>query len=195
MSHPARKLFTLRDTLRAGTAEQHEALEATPVMRAFDAAALDEHTARSYLTRQYVLHRALEQALAPHVPPAMARLRLQRSAWLADDLREFGFTVDEPEPAVPDVRGRADALGVLYVLEGSTLGLRMVRNRLQRDGVTGWPLASRFVQGYGDASGHHWLGLLAELEALPTSDWPAALAAAQATFTAFLTVFAEPADD
>ncbi len=132
MSLPARKLSSLRDLLRTSTADQHAALEATPVMRAFADGATDARVARAYLTRQERLHRALERTLAPHLTPRESQLRLQRSTWLADDLHTLGIAPDAREPSVPAVTDRAGALGVLYVLEGSTLGLRMVRNRLQR---------------------------------------------------------------
>lgn len=195
MSLPARKLSSLRDLLRTSTADQHAALEATPVMRAFADGATDARVARAYLTRQERLHRALERTLAPHLTPRESQLRLQRSTWLADDLHALGIAPDAREPSVPAVTDRAGALGVLYVLEGSTLGLRMVRNRLRHAGSAGWPMQSRFVLGYGDASGRHWQSFLAELESLPESEWPAAVAAAQATFRAFLAAFAESDHD
>ena len=179
----------LRDLLRAQTADQHAALEATPLMQAFAAGTDDLRYAYEYLSRQYRLHRGCEAVLSAVVAEDVASVRLAKAGWLAEDLARLGGTPTVPAANVPAVGTWPSALGMLYVIEGSTLGLQKVRRDLAAAGSTGWPTASRFVRGYGDATASRWREFLRLVEALPTEHWPVAIAAANATFAAFLDTF------
>lgn len=185
----------VRDLLRARTSDEHAALEATPLMREFARGMDDPRYAHEYLSRQYRLHRACEAALSAIVPPDLAAARLAKSGWLAEDLRSLGLPVDGRPVVVPAVDDWASALGMLYVLEGSTLGLQKIRRELVTAGSTGWPVRSRFVRGYGDATGARWREFLLLVEVLPAAQWPAAVAAATGTFGAFLDTFREAIHD
>jgi len=182
---------SLRNLLRSRTAEAHVGLENTPLMRAFALGnpAPDEY--RDYLARQLRLHGGLESRLRSRVPDDWSRLRLSKSEWLAADLRALDAPSRAQAATAPAVRSWAEALGVLYVIEGSTLGLQMVRKRLRHDhpALHG---AGRFIAGYGDSSARNWRMFLDSLEALPASEWAAAEQAARATFELFHGVFSEP---
>ena len=182
---------SLRNLLRSRTAEAHASLESTPLMREFALGNPAPREYRDYLTRQLRLHRGLEARLRSQVPEDWSRLRLSKSEWLAADLRALEAPCDAQAAVVPAVRSWAEALGVLYVVEGSTLGLQMVRKRLRHDhpALHG---AGRFVAGYGDASGRIWRAFLGSLEAVPGGEWPAVEQAARATFGLFHSVFSEP---
>jgi heme oxygenase len=182
---------SLRDLLRTGTAAAHADLENTPLMRAFALGdpAPDEY--RDYLVRQLRLHRGLESSLHNQVPDDWSRLRLSKSAWLEADLRALDAPCDARAAAVPAVQSWAEALGAMYVIEGSTLGLQMVRKRLRPDHPAA-QAAGRFVAGYGAESAHHWRAFVAALECLPERDWTVATTAARATFDSFHRVFSEP---
>ena len=181
----------LRDLLRAQTADQHTALEATPLMQAFAAGTDDLRYAYEYLSRQYRLHRGCEAVLSAVVPEDVSSVRLAKACWLAQDLERLGHPPAGPAATVPAVDTWPSALGMLYVIEGSTLGLQKVRRDLAAAGSTGWPTASRFVRGYGDATASRWREFLRLVEALPTEHWPFAIAAAKGTFAAFLDTFQE----
>ena len=185
----------LRDLLRARTADGHAALEATPLMRAFASGIGDSRYAHDYLSRQYRLHRACETALAPSIPADVAVVRLAKCDWLAEDLRQFDQVPAGPAVAVPAVDSWASALGMLYVIEGSTLGLQKVRRDVLATGSAGWLVASRFVRGYGDATATHWREFIRLLEALPARHWSDAVDAAMGTFAAFLDTFQETTHD
>lgn len=91
----------------------------------------------------------------------------RRSDCLSRDLRDFGLSAAAvsslPRCAVPSPDGEASALGYLYVLEGSTLGgrvlLRSAGPRLGIDALRG----GRFLAGHGDATGARWARFLAVL--------------------------------
>ena len=179
----------LRDLLRSGTSAAHATLEDTTLMRAFVSGADDLGYARDYLTRQYRLHLSLESTLAAVVPTDVATLRLVKSDWLAEDLRRVDAPISTEAVPMPQVDTWASAVGAMYVVEGSTLGLQKVRRQLLAAGSTGWQVESRFVRGYGEATAARWREFLQLTELLPADQWPVAVAAAQGTFEAFLHAF------
>lgn len=191
-------MSSLRDLLRQRTRAAHDALEATATMRAFATGSLTARQYRDYLTRQLQLHAPLEAALSRWVPAGFAELRLRKSEWLRADLQTLGGPAIDAPARVAPITSSAQAWGVLYVLEGGTLGLQVVRKRFQADQQAdqhaGHPAlqgAGRFLHGYGADTGRHWRVFVAALEALPESQWPGAVAAACATFTAFHDRFAD----
>jgi heme oxygenase len=187
--------MSMRTALRLATAADHAALEGTRMMTVLSSGipSLDEY--RDYLLRQWVLHTALEAALEPWVPGAWVNDRLIKRHWLESDINAIA--------AVPAVMAKpvatrlhtiaslAEALGTMYVLEGSTLGLRMIEKRLP-PGHPGLSAAGRFIRGYGADHGVRWRDFLDCLEGLPPEAWPEAIAAAGATFRLFLEHFRNP---
>ena len=191
-------MSSLRDLLRQRTRAAHDALEATATMRAFATGSLTARQYRDYLTRQLQLHAPLEAALSRWVPAGFAELRLRKSEWLRADLQTLGGPAIDAPARVPPITSSAQAWGVLYVLEGGTLGLQVVRKRFQADQQADQHAdhpalqgAGRFLHGYGADTGRHWRVFVAALEALPESQWPGTVAAACATFTAFHDRFAD----
>jgi heme oxygenase len=183
-------LPSLRNLLHERTAPDHRALEATPVMRAFAGGKPSVPGYLDYLARQHRLHAPLERALAAWLPPDWAGQRLRKAAWLRSDLRALGAPDDEAEAEVTPVASWAEALGVLYVLEGGTLGLQVVRKRLRADHPA-LHAAGRFMLGYGADTGRHWRAFVQVLEELPPALWPVAVEAARSTFASFLDLYAD----
>jgi heme oxygenase len=194
---PARQqtaIPTLRDALRRHTANAHELLEQSPLLLALLAHPPQLDHYRHYLARQYRLYAHLEHALRNWVAPEWAQTRLVKAGWLLSDLRALGAAADSRGAAVPMVNSHAEALGILYVLEGATLGLRAVRKRLHAD-HPGLGTAGRFIDGYGAQTSAHWNDFIVLLETLPAKAWPAAVDAASATFRAFHRLLAAPGHD
>jgi heme oxygenase len=65
-------------------------------------------------------------------------------------------------PVFTAIETTAEALGALYVLEGSTLGGRKILQTLRRQGVSTDEL--HFLDPYGKAAGANWRTLLRILE-------------------------------
>ena len=111
--------------LRTGTAPEHEAVERTLDL-------LDPQLDRARLGAALALMHgfwvAAEQGLdewAARLPGDAAAIdwpRRRRAALFATDLRTLGTDVRADAPRLPAVPGTDEALGRLYVLEGSTLG-------------------------------------------------------------------------
>jgi heme oxygenase len=181
-------LSSLQHRIRQRTAATHAALEKTPLMRAFAADSLSIPVYCNYLSLQWRLHAPLETALARWLPTEWVSLRLRKCDWLQQDLQAMGARPADALAAPCEIESWTQALGVLYVLEGSTLGLQVVRKQLQHKHPT-LQLAGRFMLGYGPETGRHWREFLAQLESAPEQEWPQVEAAACATFDHFLGAF------
>jgi heme oxygenase len=108
------------------------------------------------------LHEGAESVLEPwleHMPGLDFQDR-RRTARLAADLKVLGES--PPPPCVtPDPRSVAEALGMLYVLEGSSLGARVIRKQAAAQGQDMTGLS--FLDPYGEAVGERWKSFTAVL--------------------------------
>jgi heme oxygenase len=181
--------LSVRDELREATGPLHRMLD-------------DEIRAGGYLDdvgryalllqRFHACHAPLEHRLK-RLPWASvlpdAPMRLVKTAWLEEDLRQLGRAParDTAPLAVPDPTKVEEALGCLYVLEGATLGgallSRMVAMRL---GLTA-PHGARFFHGYGKDRNVMWRRYVVLLEQhAPDAEARCAMVqAAAATFATF----------
>jgi heme oxygenase len=179
---------SLRDALRRSTAAAHRALEATTLMRAVVSGVPDRDVYVAYLTSHWRVHVGLETLLAGVLPARWTRGRLDKSAWLRADLRAMRQPV--PQAPVLDVPAGsiAQALGVMYVLEGATLGLSIVTRRLpaSHPALDG---AGRFMAAYGQDTGSRWSAFQRMLATVPPEEWSSSCVAARATFSTFQRVF------
>jgi len=183
----------LRASLRGATASAHDLLD--HAMRAASG-----WTARSdyvqFLKLQHSARRPVEAWLAQHVepascPPAQCHLIAQDLARLDSDL-----PADSPSFDLPDRdAGASHALGVAWVLAGSSLGNRAILKQVQRvcDAESGeaWPHA--FLAD--EAMLSFWKGLRERIERpAPITEVEAASAAATAVFDHFLAATGQAAD-
>jgi heme oxygenase len=175
------------DLLREQTRAAHERAEETlPLMDP----ALDRARYREILAAFWGFHAALEPRLRAVDGLAALGLdagRRRKLPLLEADLRALG---EDPSrlpaaPEVPRVDGVPAALGVMYVLEGATLGGRVISRHLASLGI-GPETGGAFFGGYGDATGEMWKAFAgatgAYAEAHPESTG-AMVSAADETFT------------
>jgi len=138
----------LRGRLVAGTAALHDELERLPLMVAMAEGRAGPDDYLRWLRLLWEVHAAYEPRLRSWVDDAWGDERLVKSGWLCRDLAALGH----PPPAAspldmtrwPAVTRPGDAWGVQYVLEGSTLGALVIRERF---GDAGHPFshARRFL--------------------------------------------------
>lgn len=115
----------------------------------------------------------------------------RKSHLLCSDLLDLGAS---PEAlariprccALPPMPGGPEALGVLYVIEGATLGGRVISRRLRVAEITP-DLGGRFFHGYGAQTGHMWTELVDRLRmgGRDSDERGRTVAAAVASFEAF----------
>ncbi|MBX3483817.1 biliverdin-producing heme oxygenase [Phenylobacterium sp.] len=119
---------------------------------------------RELVGRFHALHAAAEHALAPFLAgiDGLDFDARRRSARLAGDLADLGTAPGAPSAPIV-VRGVAEALGLMYVLEGSTLGGRVIRKHVESRG--GDMRGLSFLDPYGADAGERWRAFLGVLDA------------------------------
>jgi heme oxygenase len=174
--------------LRTATATEHEAVERA--LNLLDPA-LERNRLVAVLDRLHGFWQAAEAGLdgwadrCPADAAAVDWARRRRAALFAADLRALG---GRPEPATPTLEplpGTDEALGRLYVLEGSTLGGVFIDRHLAAlPGLAG--LRVRAFSPYGADTGASWHAFRTTLRARVADGGDAAtvVRSARATFAA-----------
>ncbi len=169
------------DLLRAETREEHERIEGVvPLLRGD--LTLAEY--RSYLLRLLGFHEPLERSLRPWEPPG-SELVQQKVQWLADDLRHLGGGAVPLCQHLPALSSAARAWGCLYVIQGSTLGGRILSRHVR--GTLGIEPGNggSFLWAHGEETALVWKRFTAALAAFAAQgeDSAEVLAGARDTFT------------
>ncbi|MBL8772825.1 MAG: biliverdin-producing heme oxygenase [Phenylobacterium sp.] len=158
------------DTLRRvrdATREPHQRLERRlDILRRI--ACADQR--RELVGRFGALHVDAETALAPWLS-GMAELDFEarrRSPRLARDMAVLGLRAPSGGGEPIRLRNVGEALGLMYVLEGSTLGGRVIRRHVE--GAGGDLTGLSFLDPYGRRAGERWRGFLSVLSAAPQAD-------------------------
>ena len=153
---------SFRDLLRTATAEAHLSLES----RLDILSRLSERVARlETMIRFRTMHAAAEERLAPIVGAldGLAYSQRRKTGLLDADIRVLGGSAAASPPhSLFTVRSKGEALGLLYVLEGSTLGGRMIFREMQGRGISSEGLS--FFDAYGSDTGLKWREFLVVLE-------------------------------
>lgn len=152
---------TTLDCLRAETSSVHRRLDQT--LGLVDRLQGPE-TRAALVARYYVFHRQTENAVAPFLS-AVADLDFaarRRSPLIARDIQALGESAPPDDGPGLDIVTRCEAFGALYVLEGSSLGGRLILKDLARrcSPMTGLG----FLNPYGALTSGLWLTFLAILE-------------------------------
>ena len=147
--------------LRNATASAHRHLE----MHLDAINLLSALTTRGGLVaRYYTFYSQVEAALKPHLKllPGLAFASRCRTPLLAKDLLALGCRPSSDHKFNLHLSSLAEALGGLYVLEGSTLGGRAILKDLTRRGAS--VLGLDFLDPYGAKTGELWRSFLNVLE-------------------------------
>ncbi len=158
-----------RMALRQATAAAHERLHHLPGLAALQAGTIERDEYAALLRRLFVFYRAVEDGLAAApslLPYGIDLAARRRSGRLLDDLAFLGAPVPPlpAPPALPALPSAAQALGLMYVIEGSTLGGRELARRLDHLLPAGSESGRRFLSGHGAQHGAMWREFCAALE-------------------------------
>jgi heme oxygenase len=154
--------------LRQATAETHQAVERLPLMTRLTSPTVTREDYLDYLHALAEVYASLEGGLLDALDEEIRNdlgVRPKLPAILAD-LAEQGQP-HLPRASVPLVpRGAAAALGGLYVLEGATLGGRVIAKHLRRwlGPVLG---SASFLDFHGEHSSAAWKRFASILDSLP----------------------------
>jgi heme oxygenase len=145
---------------------------------------------RRLVARFYGFYMPAEKGIAtvPRLHSALTDWPKRRKMeWLVKDLNALGFTPQEVADLplcrhLPALPGTAEALGCLYVLEGSTLGGRIIgrhlRVTLQLEADNG----ASFFRSYGEQTGAMWRAFQGALLSIVPEEYNRTVNAAAETF-------------
>jgi heme oxygenase len=145
--------------LKEATRDQHEGLENTvDVMKG----SLSKEDYKNLLLKFYRFYAPVEEEISKldwdEIGYSFEGRR--KVPKLEDDLEFLGASEErknlEPWTGIPNIEDQASGLGVLYVLEGATLGGQIINRHLREHlGVEPGSGAS-FFSGYGPETGRMW---------------------------------------
>lgn len=143
------------NSLRQATRKQHRRIE-----QRFDAIAeLANPMCRPAIVGRYAaLYRSAHGTLAAELE-CVDGLEFAQRSQIWPDAKQQPI---EATPPFPKPMDRCEALGLYYVVEGSTLGGRHILRQLRALGIVDATLS--FLDPYGSAAGSMWRSLIAVLE-------------------------------
>jgi heme oxygenase len=175
--------------LKEATKTAHLDLEKKVVQRLKDIRSREDYAALLRCFYAYFNH--VERVIAPYITDVVLPDYKNRrnSSYIKRDIEALGGNVlDLPETTVPAIADHVEALGALYVMEGSIMGggiiVKMLEKAGIRDGVS-------FFSGYGEATPQMW-GLFVSVlnrQSITEEQKTNTIRAANETFTHFGYVF------
>ena len=171
----------LAERLKTETDAEHRSLEAR---LGFDLHNPDQAIAMAMLRGFYGVLVPLEPAMLAHLPVRLAdrgKLTLLRHDLSALGLSEAAIQAipSPPAPWLPTTQ--AQALGAMYVTEGSTLGGKLIVKALRR--LPEWPLSNQsYFDPYDAETGARWQAFKLHLNGTAPQDGDAVVDAAKRTF-------------
>ncbi len=160
--------WVVRRRLRLATHGDHVRLNRHPMLVGLTRKGFPLEQYGAILSAYHRFYEAMEPALleciaAERVP--FSYLERQKLPWLAADLAVLGRPLPEaPAGGIPLPMDRADLIGVLYAIEGSTLGGQVIGRHLAHGlGFTA-ARGARFFNAYGADTAARWAGYCAFAE-------------------------------
>jgi heme oxygenase (biliverdin-IX-beta and delta-forming) len=179
--------------IKARTTNSHLRVEQSKLMQPLGNGTLSAENYGLILRKFYGFFNPLEKAISgvegiTEVLPDFPQRR--KSSLLLQDLkalREQGQVSSGLPfcPSLPEVSTLSQAMGCLYVMEGSTLGGRFIARQVQESLGLDPETGGAFFHGYGAATGRRWKGFQEALRAYSenTGNEAAIIEAAEETFS------------
>lgn len=179
----------LSTTIKEATKTPHQEVEKKVVLRIKSIRSEADYA--DLLKHFYAYFNAVEQAVAPYITSAVLPDLAERrnSSYIKKDIEDLGHTIDDlPAATAPEVTNVAQAMGALYVLEGSIMGGPYIVQMLQKAGLN---KGFSFFSGYGETSGSKWGAFTAVLNSVAKGEEEEnqVVQAAHQTFARFGDVF------
>jgi len=180
---------SLSSRLKEETKKAHQELEKKVILK-MKAIRSDADYA-DFLNSFYNYFHAIEQVITPYVTKDVLPDHADRrnSKYLKLDIEALASQVKLlPEITVPKIETLAQAMGAMYVLEGSIMCGPIIVNILKKYGIT---KGFSFFSGYGENTGKMWKNFISVLNTHVVSpiDQQVAIEAANQTFNNFQQVF------
>ena len=165
----------LRTQLRDATAPLHKQLDQQPLLVALLGNDLPLADYQQLLGIYYSLYHQLEAAIKTYLSLQPIDFDYQPRYKTPLLLSDLSYWQIQPEPLrcqimLPDLNSLGALLGLLYVLEGSTLGGQFIAQHLQLTYGYTRSTGSDFYSAYGEQTQSHWQSFISYLNSF--SDQP-----------------------
>lgn len=159
--------LSFTEHLKKATADAHTALEGLPVSVSIMNPQVTKAEYVHYLKLMYEVIKDTEENIFPHLSLYVEDIASRnKAALIENDLRTLGYPVTvHATPLSNSLSNHTPpfAMGILYVLEGSSLGGRVIlKNITNTLGYTAEEGATYFA-GYGNLTGPRWKSFLEAL--------------------------------
>lgn len=173
--------------LRQATHAAHVRLNQHPLLINITRPSFKSTDYRRILIAYHRSYQVIESLIREHLPclsPAFDYGNRWKLDWLTQDIHHFGLATPQGSRDTPRITTDIDILGVIYVVEGSTLGGQVISTSLKKHMGLDTENGARFFSGYGLDTATFWHDLLTYLRhQLPHHD--ALTSAAQAAQSIF----------
>jgi heme oxygenase len=155
------------DKLKNQTATAHRQLESLPVSASILSPQMKIADYCHYLSLMYDVHHSTQEIVFPllkdHIPDLAER---EKTQLLTDDLSFLHYTKNNTVSVFDNIDINVPfALGILYVIEGSTLGGRFILKNIETIPGLDQQQGVSYFTGYGNKTGSYWKTFLNQLTA------------------------------
>lgn len=157
--------ITFLDNLRSKTSESHKNLEAIPISKLLVNPNISLHAYSLYLSLMHDVVSDYEKHIYPLVENVILDISERKKADLI--LKDLKYIGEEKKKGHAFLKNSDQkysvpfALGMLYVLEGSTLGGRFILKNIQENLGLDEENGISYFSGYGNKTGSYWKKFLA----------------------------------
>lgn len=150
----------LLEKIKKQTSENHAAMENSNLMKPLINRDLNLESYKNILIKFYGFFQPLENSInrftdiLNYLPDLETR---RKSSAIKEDLLKLGYNNEiDLCTDLPEITTSSQALGCLYVLEGSTLGGRMISRIITEILLLDRDSGISFFSGYGEETGKKW---------------------------------------
>ncbi|UZD23456.1 biliverdin-producing heme oxygenase [Algoriphagus halophytocola] len=155
--------------LKEYTSKAHQELEELPLSKAILDPNLQLSEYLLYLDLMHDVHLAMEQSVFPVLTSEIPDIAQRKKTHLLNnDFRALGFAKIKPRAMVDfweKSYSKSFAMGMLYVIEGSTLGGKVIFSHVQKNLALDAESGASYFSGYAAQTGLFWKRFIAELTA------------------------------
>lgn len=165
----------VRTTLRQAIHADHDRLNRHPLLRRLTQPDLTLPQYIQIVEAYAHFYRCIEKRILQAAPvPGFCYESRRKSAWLDSDLKQLGSLTPGPPPLaeqhwdIGPINSIGALAGVLYAIEGSTLGGQVIGRHLARHLHLNADSGARFFNAYGDETQARWQAFCLWLESFST---------------------------
>ncbi|GGF05650.1 biliverdin-producing heme oxygenase [Flavobacterium limi] len=151
--------------LKNKTSDSHRKLESLPISASILSPGMTISDYIQYLTLMYDVHKNTENVVFPLLSEIITDLDQRKKSHLIKedfDFLQYNKTDSNPIFGAQDITVPF-ALGILYVIEGSSLGGRYILKNISTIPGLDKNQGISYFQGYGDKTGSYWKNFLGYL--------------------------------